>query len=178
MRNGFTAAVALLIALWSVEANALETESTVDEDGWVVVSATLPHSKERVDAFLGEPVRTMTLGDGVRQVKTEPMANGCTKMHVVNNGFTRTLSYVAERCPVPGGWYSAMVSSEDFEQHHIKWTTASGGTTTLVTIRVKVSLKAPIPDFLVRSTVTKGLTQTLQRLDALLTEAMLAPAGE
>jgi hypothetical protein len=156
-------------------AHALETTATVDAQGWTVVSATLPHTKEHVDAFLSAPTKTMKLGDGVRDVQSEPMDNGCTKLHVTNNGFAKTLSYASMRCPIEGGWHSKMISSDDFEQHDIQWVATPDGATTVVSIRVKVSLKAPIPDFLIRSIVTKGLTQTLTRLDMKLSITDLAP---
>jgi hypothetical protein len=158
-------------------AYALDVHSTV-EQGWVVVSATLPHSKEQVDSFLSGSAKTMKLGDGVREVRTESLDNGCTKMHVTNNGFAKTLSYTSMRCPIPGGWHSKMVSSEDFEEHDIQWVAIPDGANTSLSIRVKVSLKAPIPDFVVRSIVTKGLTQTLERLDAKLASADLAPSSD
>ena len=164
--------VMLVCTVFSV-AHALDVHSTVDT-GWVVVSSTLPYSKEQVDVFLSRPAKTMQLGDGVREVRTEPLDNGCTKMHVTNNGFAKTLSYTSMRCPIPGGWHSKMLASEDFEEHDIQWVAHSAGTQTEVSIRVKVSLKAPIPDFLVRNIVTKGLTQTLNRLDAKLAVGDLA----
>ena len=170
--------LALVALIWPEAAHALETVSKVDDQGWIVVSATLPHSKEHVDAFLAAPSKTMELGDGVREVRTEPMSNGCTKLHVTNNGFARTLSYTSMRCPIPGGWHSKLMSSDDFEQHDIQWVSESSGNSTAVSIRVKVALKAPIPDFLIRNIVTKGLSQTLARLNAVLDGDGLAPQSD
>lgn len=168
--------VTVVLAVVSV-AYALDVNSTV-EQGWVVVTATLPHPKERVDTFLSQPATTMKLGDGVREVRIEPLEDGCTRMHVTNNGFAKTLSYTSMRCPIPGGWHSKMVASEDFEEHDIQWVATPDGVNTSVSIRVKVSLKAPIPDFVVRSVVTKGLTQTLSRLNAKLTDDDLARSAD
>jgi hypothetical protein len=159
--------ILLLSMLWASSAHALQVERGRHGD-YVVVSAELPHSIEAVNSILSEDVKTMKLGQAVRKVTATPLPNGCTELEVVNEGFAKDLSYVAERCPTKNGWHSKMISSDDFDEHEIIWETDPFGPHSKVTIQVKVSLKYPVPNFLVRRIVGGALEETLEKLHAAL----------
>ena len=110
----------------------------------------------------------MRLGQSIRSVKVTPLDNGCAQLEVLNKGFAKDLSYVAERCPIQNGWQSKMLSSEDFERLEIIWQAVSHEAGSKVTIRVNVALKYPVPKFLIQRMVGSALGQTLERIDAIL----------
>jgi len=157
----------VLSLLWATSAHALQVERE-RKGPYVVVSAELPHSIEAVNSILREDVKTMKLGQAVRNVTATPLPNGCTQLLVVNEGFAKDLSYIAERCPTENGWHSKMVSSDDFDDHEIIWNTDPLGPHSKVTIQVKVSLKYPVPQFLVQRIVGGALAETLEKIDAVL----------
>ena len=138
------------------------------EGEWVVVTAELPHKTEAIRALLQKDAKTMKLGSGVRSVQTEPLPNGCTKLHVENNGLGRAYSYTSERCPIENGWHSKMIESPDFKDHQIIWTTTPSAEGSRVTIRVKAQLKLPVPRFIVTRIVVGALEETLIKIDGLL----------
>ena len=160
---------------WCLDAAALETQRA-RENGFVVVSAVMPHSVESVNAILQQDGKTMRLGESIRSVKVTPLDNGCAQLEVSNKGLGKDLSYVAERCPIQNGWHSKMTSSEDFEQHEIIWEALPHADGTKVSIRVQVDLKYPVPKFLIQRMVGGALEQTLQKIDKILrSEEMSAP---
>jgi hypothetical protein len=159
--------VLLLTLLWPSGAHALQVERE-RKGPYVVVSAELPHSIEAVNSILRQDVKTMKLGQAVRNVTATPLSNGCTQLKVVNEGFAKDLSYIAERCPTKNGWHSKMISSDDFEDHEIIWNTDPSGENSKVTIRVKVALKYPVPQFLVNRIVGGALEETLEKIDKAL----------
>ena len=156
-----------LSLLWAADALALDTKRT-REDGYVVVSAVMPHSVESVNALFQQGGRTMRLGDSVRSAKVTPLGNGCSEIEVVNKGLAKDLSYIAERCPIENGWHSKMKSSDDFEHHEIIWKAEPHPTGSTVSIRVKVSLKYPVPNFLVQRIVGGALEETLEKVDTII----------
>lgn len=156
-----------LLCISSPSAHAIEPERSRDGD-WVVVSAHLPYSTASIKGLLRQDAKTMSLGKDIRSVKTKPLPNGCTHLEVVNEGLTRTMSYTAERCLVENGWHSKMLESPDFEDHQIIWTTVPEGEGSRVTIRVKVSLRMPVPRFMVTPFVGAALEETLLKMDSLL----------
>ena len=155
--------------LWSFNALAIETQRA-RKDGYVEVSAVLAHSVEDVQGILKQAGKTMRLGQSIRRVKVTPLENGCSELEVSNKGFAKDLSYVAERCPVTGGYHSKMKSSEDFAEHDIIWTAVAHPLGSLVSIRVKVELKYPVPNFLVQRIVGGALEETLEKIDSTLAE--------
>ena len=158
-----------LLLLIAGSAFGLEAERTRLGE-WVVVSARMEHSPEAVFTLLRQDAKAMKLGQDVRSVETRPLPNGCTHLSVVNEGFTRPMSYTAERCLVENGWHSKMIDSPDFEDHQIIWTTVAEGDGARVTIRVKVALKVPIPRFVMTPVVGRALEATLEKIDRLLSE--------
>ena len=156
--------------LWSFNAMALETKR-FRKDGYLVVSAVMSHPVELVQGFLNQPGRTMRLGQSVRSVKVKPLDNGCSELEVLNKGFAKDLRYVAERCPVNGGYRSTLKSSDDFVEHDVIWIAESNGSGSLVSIRVKVALKYPVPKFLVQRIVGGALEETLEKIDMELSKA-------
>ena len=161
--------------LWPCSAMALETHR-VREDGYIVVSAVMPHSLDAVQRVLDQPGKTMRLGQSIRSVQVKPMDNGCAELTVSNKGFAKDLSYVAERCPVEHGYRSKLKSSEDFSEHDVTWTATPHASGSLVSIRVKVALKYPVPKFLVQRIVGGSLEETLEKIDSVLVEAAEAAA--
>jgi len=164
----------LIAMLWVASAHALQVERLRKGD-YVVVSAEMPHSVDAVNSILREDVRTMKLGQAVRHVKATPLPNGCTQLEVLNEGFAKDLSYVAERCPTENGWHSKMVSSEDFKHHEIIWQADKRGVHSEVTIQVKVALKYPVPQFLIQRIVGGALEETLEKIDAALEAEKRSP---
>ena len=148
-------------------AYAIDTERHREGD-WVVVSAAMRHSPERVKGVLSMHGQTMKLGSGVRAGETRPMADGGAHLTVMKRGLARDLTYTAERCPVADGWHSKMIQSSDFVDHQIIWTTVAEGEGSRTTIRVRVKLKVLVPEFLVQQIVGSALEQTLGRIDSLL----------
>ena len=167
----------LLGVLMVMNAHAIEVER-VRKDGYVVVSAKLPHAVDAVNSLLRQDVRTMKLGQAVRHVTAKPLSNGCTELEVLNEGFAKDLSYVAERCPTEKGWHSRMLSSEDFKEHEIIWTADGHGTHSEVTIQVKVALKYPVPQFLIQRIVGGALEETLEKIHAILEADKVSKQGE
>jgi len=159
--------VVWLSLLWAAEVQALDTQRT-REDGYVVVSALMPHTVESVGAIFRQSGRTMRLGESVRSAKVTPLDNGCSEIEVVNKGFAKDLAYIAERCPIENGWHSKMKSSDDFEQHEIIWQALPHASGSTVSIRVKVSLKYPVPNFLVQRIVGGALEETLEKIDTII----------
>ena len=157
----------VLAILISHPAYALDIERRRDGD-WVVVTAVMSHSPGQVNALLAKHGETMKLGKGVRSVETQPLSDGCAHLTVRNRGFARDLSYTAERCPIENGWHSRMLHSDDFEEHEVVWSTVSEGSGSRTTIRVKVKLRVPVPDFLVQQFVGGALEGTLAKIDARL----------
>jgi len=138
------------------------------EGEWVVVTADFSHKPEALRALVLQDPKTMNLGTGVRSVKAEPLANGCTKLEVENTGLMRAYSYTAERCAIENGWHSKMTASPDFKDHQIVWQTVPYGTGSRVTIRVKVEPKFRVPRFLMTRIIGGSLEKTLERIDARL----------
>ena len=68
-----------------------------------------------------------------------------------------------------------MTSSEDFEEHDILWEAKPHAEGSVVSIRVKVALKYPVPKFLVQRIVTAALEDTLKKIDKLLSGAVQEP---
>ena len=163
-----------LSLLWSLDAHALETERKRDGE-FVVVSAVLGHPHESVRNIFQQHRTTMKLGSAIRSVKVTPMSNGCSQVEVVNKGFAKDLSYVAERCPTENGWHSKMTSSDDFEDHDILWEAIPHAQGSLVSIRVKVALKYPVPKFIVARMVGGALEETLKKIDVLLSDGTKNP---
>ena len=155
--------------LWSLNAMAIEI-NRVRKDGYVVVSAAMPHSVTAVQGILEQPGKTMRLGQSIRSVNVKPLDNGCSELEVLNKGFAKDLRYVSERCPVPGGYRSKMKSSDDFAEHDIIWTAVPHELGSLVSIQVKVALKYPVPNFLVQRIVGGALEETLKKIDVTLAE--------
>ena len=160
-----------LIAGLTMTAAAHGLDVSRQRDGdWMIVSTEMVHSTEAIRALLKKDSEKMSLGTGVRSVKTEALPNGCTKVQVENNGLGRPYRYTAERCAIQNGWHSKMIESPDFKDHQIIWTTVPSGVGSRVTIRVKVVLKLPIPRFLTNRIVGGSLEETLQKIDRLLTD--------
>jgi hypothetical protein len=153
------------LLLWALVQVAGAVEVRTEADGTVVVSALLGHDLAEVNRYLADPDATMRLGEDVRAVTVRPGPAGCIELTVVNKGFVRDLSYVAHRCPVPGGWRSKLVRSEDFDAHRIEWTATGERGGTLLVIRVYVEPKMPVPGFLIRKMVSRALRGTLEKLD-------------
>jgi hypothetical protein len=148
-------------------AHALEVVRS-REGEWVVVRAAMQHGPDQISALLAKHGQTMQLGKGVRSVEARPIENGCAHLTVQNRGLARDLAYTAERCPIANGWHSKLLESEDFSEHQIIWTTEPEGGGSRVTIRVKVQLKAPVPDFIVQRIVAGALEGTLEKMDEML----------
>ena len=163
-----------LAGFWVAAAHALETQRWRD-DGYIHVSAVLPHDPGAVRSIFEQHRKTMTLGSGVRSVEVTPLPNGCSQVVVSNRGFAKDLSYTAERCPTEFGWHSKMTASEDFTDHDILWEAKPHADGSLVSIRVKVALKYAVPKFFVNRTVMGALEETLKKIDKLLTNAVLQP---
>ena len=161
--------LAWICILWPLNAMAIEVNRS-RKDGYVVVSAAMTHSVAAVQGVLDQPGKTMRLSQSIRSVTVKPLDNGCTELEVLNKGFAKDLRYVSERCPVPGGYRSKMTSSDDFDEHEIMWTAEPHELGSLVSIRVKVALKYPVPNFLVQRIVGGALEETLKKVDATLSE--------
>ena len=159
--------------LWPLNASAIETQRA-RKDGYVVVSAAMPHSVDAVQSVLKQPGKTMRFGQSIRSVKVKPLDNGCSELEVSNKGLAKDLSYVSERCPVPGGYRSKMKSSDDFTEHDIIWTAEPHELGSLVSIRVKVALKYPVPNFVIQRIVGGALEETLKKINTTLTEDLEA----
>ena len=163
-----------LVLFGSSHAQALETERR-REGEYVYVSAVMPHDPAAVRSIFQQHRKTMKLGSAVRSVEVTPLSNGCSQVVVVNRGFAKDLAYTAERCPTEFGWHSQMTSSEDFEEHDILWEAKPHAKGSVVSIRVKVALKYPVPKFLVQRIVTGALEDTLKKVDKLLSVAVQEP---
>ena len=165
-----------MLVLWAAIIGlnaAYALDVTRQRDGeWVVVTAELPHATATIRNLLRQDAKTMSIGSGVRSVKTKPLPNGCTQVEVANNGLGRNYSYTAERCAIENGWHSKMTSSPDFKDHQIIWETVPSDGGSQVTIRVKVEPKFPVPRFIMTRVVGGALAETLEKMDAMLAKSL------
>lgn len=164
MKRHRLGAVLFLLCCWVGSAHAASVTRTVADDGTVDVRMVMSVPLAAVQAFLARGVDTMSLGSDILSVSSQPSGE-CEEMAVKTRGVFQPMSYTVRRCPVPGGWRSTLVRSEDFVRHDTEWLALAVEGGTEVRIRVRVQPRLPVPMFVIRKAVGNALAQTLETLN-------------
>ena len=158
----------MILLLCSSLASANPHTATLDDDGFVTLSARLAAPVEAVRGHLDDVTAAFDLVDDARAVRATRRGD-CQEIEVETPGILRPMRYISMRCPTADGWSERLVQSEDFALHEVEWhiTPAADGATD-ITYRVRVALSMPGVHSLVIKKLSSSMERTVSRLSAVL----------
>lgn len=136
---------------------------TVEADGTVRIEMMVSSTPAEVRAILEDPVRACKLSPDVATATRGATSGPCTELNVSARAPGSTLDYRSSRCRTATGWRESLVESDAFTRMDSEWTVESTEAGTKVVLRVRTAVTG-LPDFLVRSSVTRSVSATATNL--------------
>ncbi len=170
-RIGLVYAVAAVVALGASQpafaadkAQGTMGAPTVDADGSVRVEMLVSCTPAEVQALLADPIRAHSLSPDIASISRGSTSGACTELNISAKAVGgSTMDYRAQRCRTALGWRESLVESSSFTHMDTEWTVESTDAGTRVVLRVRTAVTG-LPDFLVRSSVSRGVSTTATNL--------------
>lgn len=132
------------------------------------VQGTVSVSLSPADAMarLADPTWVSSIDGGRTTVVVTGHDGACTLAAYTSPSALMTVTYTIRQCPTGSGYRSLLVSSDDFETYESEWIVAPDGAGSLLTYRVRLEPKLPIPLALMTGTIRRDVLSMMEHFDA------------
>ncbi len=132
------------------------------------VQGTVSVSLSPADAMakLADPTWVSSVDGGRTTVVVTGHEAACTLAAYTSPSALMTVTYVIRQCPTAHGYKSALVSSDDFAAYESEWTVAPDGAGSLLTYRVQLEPRLPIPLSLMTGTIRRDVLSMMEHFAA------------
>lgn len=117
-------------------------------------------------ARLSDPTWVSSVDGGRTTVVVTGHDGACTLAAYTSPSALMTVAYTIRQCPTGQGYKSLLVASEDFAAYESEWTVTPDGAGSLLTYRVRVEPKLPIPLALVTGTIRRDVLSMMEHFEA------------
>ncbi len=153
----------LLVSAGPLQAAPPDPERPVFEDGYTLLTISIPAPSADVRAVLADPRYTLLLTPSVKEVEILDQGE-CDHTRSLAKAFFISLRYESRRCPTETGWREELVASEQVRVYSTEWIIepAEGGTR--VQVRVRLQMKVDVPERLIAPTLAGQMKRALRKL--------------
>jgi carbon monoxide dehydrogenase subunit G len=147
----------------AVAAFAADPAVTVWPDGTVAATVVVDAPEAQVRAALADSAACARLSPDVLSVHVAKQGR-CDEISRETRGMFRPFHMLVRRCPTPTGWSESLVQSDDFSSFSSDWSVAPSAEGTTVTYSVKTELAMPVPEAMLRRSLSSAAKTVLLNL--------------
>lgn len=114
-------------------------------------------------ARLADPTWVRGIDAGGTTVVVTGHEGECLLADYVSPSALMTVRYTIRQCPTGHGYRSTLVSSDTFSTYVSEWTVAPDGAGSLLTYRVDLTPRLPLPLSFITGTIRKDVLSMMQR---------------
>jgi len=132
------------------------------------VQGTVSVSLSPSDAMakLADPTWVSSVDGGRTTVVVTGREGACTVAAYTSPSALMTVTYTIRQCPTGSGYRSILVASDDFQAYESEWTVVPDGAGSLLTYRVRLEPKLPIPLALMTGTIRRDVLSMMEHFEA------------